>query len=183
MMSLTYLAIADAFSDAECDRIIASADEAPTGPGPLYGAAEPEVDPTRRDVRSSLVERGAAPWLFDRLDALFAAGAEEFGLPVGPVSEKIQILLYREGGHFRMWHTDSGPDTGERRRISMSVELSDPADHEGGALEIVPDLVGRPRTLPRGGAHLFPSRALHRVMPVTRGERWALVAWTGASEG
>jgi PKHD-type hydroxylase len=182
-MSRTYLAIADAFSEAECDRIIALADKAPTGSGPLYGGAAPEVDPTRRDVRSSLVGRGDAEWLFARLDALFAAGAEEFGLPVGPVSEKIQVLLYREGGHFRMWHTDSGPDTGDRRRISMSVELSDPGEHEGGALEVVPDLVGRPRTLKRGGVHLFPSRALHRVMPVTRGQRWALVAWTGAPEG
>ena len=182
-MSRTYLAIADAFSDAECDRIIALADEAPTGPGPLYGAAEPEVDPTRRDVRSSLVARADAQWLFARLDALFAAGAEEFGLPVWPVSEAIQILLYREGGHFRMWHTDSGPDTGEKRRISMSVELSDLGDYEGGALEVVPDLVGRPRTVKRGGAHLFPSRALHRVMPVTRGARWALVAWTGIADG
>jgi len=181
-MSRTYLAIADAFSDAECDRIIALADEAPTGPGPLYGAAEPEVDPARRDVRSSLVARRAAPWLFGRLDALFAAGAEAFGLPVGPVSEAIQVLLYGEGGHFRMWHTDSGPDTGERRRISMSVELSDAADYAGGELEVVPDLVGRPRSLPRGGVHLFPSRALHRVVPVTRGRRWALVAWTGIAE-
>ena len=178
-MSLTYLAIADAFDDSECDRIIALADEAPTGPGPLYGGAEPEVDPARRDVRSSLVGRAHAPWLFARLDALFAAGAEAFGLQVGPVSEEIQILLYGEGGHFRMWHTDAGPDTGQRRLISMSVELSPPGDYAGGALEVVPDLVGRPRTLPRGGVHLFPSRALHRVVPVKRGERWALVAWTG----
>jgi PKHD-type hydroxylase len=33
--------------------------------------------------------------------------------------------------------------------------------------------------LPRGGARLFPSRAIHRVTPVTRGVRHALVAWTG----
>ena len=33
--------------------------------------------------------------------------------------------------------------------------------------------------LARGGAHLFPSRALLRVAPVTKGTRWALVAWTG----
>jgi PKHD-type hydroxylase len=46
-------------------------------------------------------------------------------------------------------------------------------------LEIAPGTIGLPRTLPRGGARLFPSRAIHRVTPVTRGERWALVAWTG----
>jgi PKHD-type hydroxylase len=179
-VSRTYLALADAFSDAECDRIIALSDESPTEAGPLYGDSERRVDRAIRDVRSSLVARADAPWLFARLDALFAAGAAEFGLAVGPVSEAIQVLLYGEGGHFRMWHTDAGADSGDRRLVSMSIELSDPTDYEGGELEVVPDLVGRARTLPRGGVHLFPSRALHRVIPVTKGARWALVAWTGA---
>jgi PKHD-type hydroxylase len=179
-MSRTYLALPDAFSDAECDRIIALSDEALTEPGPLYGDPERRVDRALRDVRSSQLARADAPWLFARLDALFAAGADAFGLAVGPITETIQILLYGEGGHFRLWHSDAGADSGERRRVSMSVELSASADYEGGALEVVPDLVGRARTLPRGGAHLFPSRALHRVTPVSRGERWSLVAWTGA---
>ena len=109
--------------------------------------------------------------------------AAAFGVTVGPLSEPVQILRYDEGGHFQVWHSDAGGDTGDRRLISMSVELSDPADYAGGELEVVPDLVGRPRTLPRGGVHLFPSRALHRVVPVTRGTRWALVAWTGAAQG
>jgi len=179
-VSRLYLALEDAFSDADCDRIIALADGAPTEAGPLYGDARRRVDTALRDVRSSLVERGNAPWLFARLDALFAIGAEVFALPVGPIGEAIQILLYGEGCHFQMWHTDAGVDKAGQRQISMSVELSDPADHDGGDLEVVPELVGRPRTLKRGGAHLFPSRALHRVTPITRGTRWALVAWTGA---
>ena len=181
-MSLTYLALADAFDDAECDRIVALADAVPTEAGPLYGGSGKAVNRALRDVRSSLVAREAAPWLFERLDALFGAGAAEFGLTVGPLSEPIQILRYDEGGHFQVWHCDAAGDTGDRRLISMSVELSDAADYEGGALEVMPDLLARPRTLPRGGAHLFPSRALHRVVPVTRGRRWALVAWTGAPQ-
>ncbi len=67
----------------------------------------------------------------------------------------------------------------ERRLISVSVELSAPGDHEGGTLEIIPDTVGRTRTLARGGARFFPSKAIHRVTPVTRGLRHALVIWTG----
>jgi PKHD-type hydroxylase len=65
----------------------------------------------------------------------------------------------------------------------MSVELSERADYDGGELEIVPALMGRARTLPRGSAQLFPSRALHHVTPVVRGRRWALVAWTGLEDG
>ena len=125
----------------------------------------------------------SSEWLFARLDKLFAAAADAFGLPVGPLVEPVQILRYEAGGHFATWHSDAGLDAHDRRRISTSVELSERSDYEGGELEIVPDLVGRPRTLPRGSAQLFPSRALHRVTPVVRGRRWALVAWTGLPEG
>ncbi|MEA3031782.1 MAG: hypothetical protein QOG13_3107 [Sphingomonadales bacterium] len=176
-MSRIYLAIPAAFDDAQCDAIVALAAGAPMEDGPLYGGDGRQVDKARRDVRSRLVARGQAPWLFDRLDALFAQGAGEFGLPVGPLSEAVQLLRYDEGGHFAMWHTDAGVDA--QRRISMSVELSERAAYDGGELEVAPDLVGRARILPRGSAQLFPSRALHRVTPVTRGTRWALVAWTG----
>ena len=181
-MSRAYLAIPGAFSDEECNAIVSLAGTARTEQGPLYGRSGRNVDLAARNVRSSLIERAVAPWLFDRLDALFAKAAEAFGLPVGPISEEIQILRYDVGSHFAMWHTDGGLDSQERRRISVSVELSERTDYEGGELEIVPDSVARMRTLPRGSAQFFPSRALHRVTPVSRGVRWALVAWTGAPE-
>jgi len=179
-VSRTYLAMESALSADECDAAIALATVGRTARGPVYGGAGAEVDPARRDVQSTLVARGEAAWLFEKLDGLFQAAAARFELPVGPIGEEIQILRYDEGGHFRMWHSDAGVDQVDRRRISLSVELSERADYEGGELEIVPDLVARPRSLARGSAQLFPSRALHRVTPVTRGTRWALVAWTGA---
>lgn len=178
-MSRTYLAIPGALSEAECDSAIALASAGRTARGPVYGGTGAEIDPARRDVQSTLVARGEAAWLFEKLDALFQLAAAAFELPVGPVREEIQILRYDEGGHFRMWHSDAGLDQVETRRISMSIELSERRDYAGGELEVVPDLVARARTLPRGGAQLFPSRALHRVTPVTSGTRWALVAWTG----
>lgn len=177
-MAHLYLAVPKALSAAECDAAIALAGDRLT-PAPVYGGDGATVNPMVRDVGTALIERAEAAWLFARLDDLFAWGAEGFGTPVGPISEPIQILRYATGGHFQMWHSDAGGDLVEQRRLSMSVELSPLTDHEGGALEVVPDLVGRPRTLEIGGAHLFPSRALHRVTPVTRGTRWALVAWTG----
>ena len=178
-MSPYYLPVPDAFSAQECDRIVALG-EAGAEAASVWAEGAYGIDPGARDVRTALQQRGgAADWLFDRLDRLFAGAAEHFGLPVGPISEPIQILRYDVGSHFIRWHTDAGFDRQEQRRISVSVELSEAADYEGGALEVVPDLVGRPRTLPRGGAHFFPSRVLHRVAPVTRGRRWSLVAWTG----
>jgi PKHD-type hydroxylase len=172
----TYLAVPAAFDAPECDAIIALAGEMEAAP--VYGAGVRQIDPAVRDARSRQIVRGEAPWLFERLDALLARGGEEFGLPVGPITEVIQLLRYDEGGHFALWHTDSGIDAD--RLVSLSVELSDRTDYDGGELETVPDLIGRTRSLPRGSAQIFPSRVLHRVTPVTRGRRWALVAWTGA---
>ena len=180
-MSRTYLAVPEAFTAVECDRIVALGEAAEGTPGPLYGGDEQVVDRARRDVRTVMQARDpASEWLFARLDALFAAAVEPFGLAVGPMTEPVQILRYDVGGHFAMWHSDAGLDAADRRRISMSLELSERSDYDGGELEVVPDLLGRARTLPRGSSQLFPSRALHRVTPVTRGRRWALVAWTGA---
>ena len=180
-MPPTYLALAEAFTMEECDRIIGLAATGRAEPGPVWGGSDYAVDPAVRDVYSSFLARAdGAGWLFDRLDALFAAAAEAFAVPVGPIEEDIQILRYEVGCHFRTWHTDAGRDRHDQRRISMSVELSERADYDGGELEIVPDRVGRERTLPRGAAQIFGSRALHRVTPVTRGRRWSLVAWTGA---
>ena len=179
-MGLIYERIG-AFGAEECDRIIALGAAGNPHPAPVYGAPGAEVNPAVRDVVTSYRARSAeTAWVYDRLDALFAEAALILGLPVGPISEEMQILRYGPGCHFSLWHTDAGADSHEARRISVSVELSEPGDYEGGILEIVPDTVGRPRSLPRGGALFFASRALHRLTPVTRGVRHALVIWTGA---
>ena len=180
-MPSLYLAVPSAFTSAQCDSIIALS-SAGSEAAPVWGDGGYVVDRSQRDVPTCLVARTDANiWLFDRLDHLFSEAAQAFALPVGPIAEPVQILRYDQGCHFQTWHSDAGFDAQERRRISMSVELSERDDYAGGELEIVPDRVGCLRTLPRGSAQLFPSRALHHVTPVTRGCRWALVAWTGAS--
>ena len=172
----------DAFSAGECDRLIALADAAAGEPGRVLDAAGYVPNAAVRDVLASHHERGAeTAWLYDRLDALFAEAAAALGVEVEPMSEPIQLLRYGPGCHYRVWHSDAGPDLGARRLVSVSVELSEPSDHDGGDLEIVPATVGLRRSLPRGGARFFPSRALHRVTPVTRGVRYALVNWAGRS--
>ena len=179
-MALIYFDCPSAFTEAECESIILVAGSAQMEPGPVWRGAGYGVDPALRNVSTSYQPRDdATQWIYDRLDALFAKAAAELGMAVGPVSEDIQIMRYDTGCHFKTWHTDAGADKHSQRVISVSVELSDPDDYEGGVLEIVPDAIGRARSLARGGARFFPSRALHRVTPVTRGVRHALVIWTG----
>jgi len=182
-MSLLHFDRPAAFTTAECEAIVAVARAQGMEPATVYGSAGDEVVPGQRRATRCHISRDDPPrWLFERLDALLAEGAAHFDLSAEPVFEAIQVVRYGPGDHFQSWHSDAGIDRYYQRQVSLSVELSDLADHDGGVLEIAPGAVGTPRTLPRGGARLFPSRAIHRVTPVTRGERWALVAWTGVQE-
>lgn len=178
-MTISFHDRPDAFAADECERMIRLAGERVMEPATIWGGTQDVVDSAVRNAeRIHLSRTTDAEWIFARLDTLFADAATRFELTADPVFEDIQIVRYATGAHFNSWHSDAGTDRWPQRQISISVELSDPMEHDGGVLEIVPALGGG-RTLPRGGARLFPSRMIHRVTPVTRGVRYALVAWTG----
>jgi len=64
-----------------------------------------------------------------------------------------------------------------RSDISCTLFLSEPDDYDGGEL-IVSDTYGEHEVkLPAGDLILYPSSSLHRVQPVTRGERLACFFW------
>lgn len=106
-------------------------------------------------------------------------------------------------GDFYTWHTDAGPPTrssyedGSIRKLSCTIQLSDPDDYEGGLFQWLEPVgtfdkiqlgqrtVGlddMTKTAPfsaktRGSIILFPSDVHHQVTPVTRGSRNSLVGW------
>jgi PKHD-type hydroxylase len=57
------------------------------------------------------------------------------------------------------------------------VFLSDPDSYDGGALVIEDHFEARAIKLSAGEVILYPSTTLHRVEPVTRGTRLAVVGW------
>ena len=63
------------------------------------------------------------------------------------------------------------------RRLTGSVALSAPDDYAGGELAIAAEGHVQVASQLVGDATLFPARLLHRVAPVTRGTRTALVFW------
>ncbi len=171
---------ADAFSRAECEAALALAMARGGRPAPVTGHDGETIDPALRRATTALIPRDSeSDWLFERLDALFEDAGAALGLPVDPLSEPVQVVRYDVGDHFQLWHSDAGHDLQERRRLSASIELSDPADYDGGLLEIMPMRMMPSEPPRRGHATIFPSQALHHVLPVTRGVRHALVAWAG----
>lgn len=74
-------------------------------------------------------------------------------------------------------HVDDALMGGIRSDVSFTLFLSDPDSYDGGELEIDDSFESRRIRLPAGAAITYPSTSLHRVTPVTRGERLAVVGW------
>ena len=85
---------------------------------------------------------------------------------------------YREGMEYGLHVDDAtmGPSS-MRTDVSVTVFLNNPQDYEGGELEIQSPYGVQHVKLPAGAAVVYPSSTLHRVMPVTKGERLAAVTW------
>lgn len=175
---LTPYTINDAFTPGECDRIIALAATEPLRDAGLVGNTSDHS--VRRAELAWLDERPGAEWVMDRIVATVArANREAFDFALSDFAESAQVARYgaERAGHFG-WHSDIGAGAvAVRRKLTMVVQLSDPAEYEGGVLEIWPDGSVRQAEAAQGAATVFPSFHLHRVTPVTAGERWSLTIW------
>ncbi len=90
---------------------------------------------------------------------------------------------YSAGGSFD-FHIDNAirqvRNSAERVRTDLSSTLffSDPEDYDGGEL-VIQDTYGTQRVkFAAGDLVLYPATSLHKVEPVTRGERLASFFWT-----
>ncbi|WP_343081781.1 Fe2+-dependent dioxygenase [Ostreiculturibacter nitratireducens] len=122
-------------------------------------AASPERDAVLAKVEAALrahpvVQSAARPKAFARLAVSRYAGGQAYGL-----------------------HVDDALMAGARTDLSFTLFLSDPQSYEGGALVVADRVEERGFKLPPGQAILYPSDTLHRVEPVTTGERLAIVGW------
>lgn len=74
-------------------------------------------------------------------------------------------------------HVDDALMGGMRTDLALTLFLSAPETYDGGEL-VIDGASGEQRVkLPAGSAVLYPATTLHRVAPVTRGERLAAVTW------
>jgi PKHD-type hydroxylase len=64
-----------------------------------------------------------------------------------------------------------------RTDLAFTLFLSEPSTYEGGALALDSALGEQEIRLAAGDAILYAAGAVHRVVPVTKGERLAVVGW------
>ena len=112
-------------------------------------------------------------------------------------SESCQFTKYKHNQYYD-WHSDSwnkpydrpnNSEHGKIRKLSMTCQLTDGSEYEGGELEFdfrnydphmrdeSQHLRRAKEILPKGSIIVFPSFVWHRVKPVTAGTRYSLVVW------
>lgn len=121
--------------------------------------------------------------LFDIVfDHAIAANRSTFGFDIQKVID-VQYTKYlaSEKGFYN-WHEDITwcNQNMFQRKLSFSVQLSEPDTYEGGDLIFdLPDELCPAKESVRklGTVIIFPSFVRHMVTPVTQGERHAMVSW------
>ena len=87
-----------------------------------------------------------------------------------------RLASYQVAGKYD-YHVDVALLANDRTDLSFTLFLSDPNTYEGGHLEI--QMEGGDKTFKgkAGQVVIYPSGLMHRVSPVTSGERVVLVGW------
>ena len=207
------------FSESEVKEIHAAANkrdwdtgQVGDGIGNDPDAADIDMGAVREDIRQSQVkwlEHEHLPQDFHNKLAAgikYASGDKDWDWDF-TLFESFQYTNYRhkpdkQRGDFYTWHTDSAgtktqyPD-GSIRKLSCTIQLSDPDEYEGGHFQWIEPTPVFDRLLPhqkhidvdllthtapfsaktKGTLIVFPSELQHQVTSVTAGSRNSLVGW------
>lgn len=179
--TLPFAAWDGAFTPSEMDQIEAIGDALTLEKAILLGASDASDDYNHiRVTRTAwIAPTPDTKWIYDRMQSVVRTMNDRvWQFDIRGFSEDFQYTVYHgnEGGHYD-WHVDQG-DMAKSRKLSMSLQLTAPDEYEGCDLQFQGGR--RIETAPRDRGTLiaFPSYVLHRVTPITRGTRKAVVVWT-----
>jgi PKHD-type hydroxylase len=166
------------FSSEEVDRIVEDAKEYSFVKGVIVD--EDNTDNFRKSNIKWLPFDSKWEWVIDKImNQVMEANDAIWNFDLKSIIDNIQYTEYDgNGGHYD-WHMDIGPGAISHRKISIVVQLSDPSDYVGGDLELKPGCTDMVIPRGKGNVVVFPSFLLHRVVPLTSGNRKSLVLWVG----
>ncbi|MDJ0557093.1 MAG: 2OG-Fe(II) oxygenase [Microcoleaceae cyanobacterium MO_207.B10] len=176
-----------AFTKDECNWIISLSNNVAVAKPQSYTVED--VNSNNHQVSSwEIYQTQKTNWLWQRLINNFVtANSRWWNYDIVGILEPLQLLCYdstNSSGDCQDYydlHIDNGYPF-SCRKISFSVELSDPNSYEGAKLNLY--LTEEPSILPkdRGTMIMFPSFILHEVTPIIQGKRWALVGWVSGPQ-
>ena len=179
-MRLPWVLTEEFYHDARCEEILADLQE---GCSMEEGGIQSTNHPDPR------VRRSAVGWpsqekhkgLFDEIKGLVHDINQKHWKFIlgGEIDWQLTYYTASSDGFYRRHmdlNTESTSDT--ERKLSLTLQLSDPSTYAGGTLEMGSVRQPYRRELrARGNALVFPSFLEHSVSPVLYGDRWSLVAW------
>jgi PKHD-type hydroxylase len=171
-----YYYFTNSFTKEEMDFIIEYGESLPKQQG-VTGGEEGVISDYRISEVSWFDFSDEVEWLYAKIsDYAKEANREMWNFDIWGYQDTFQYTnYYGDGGHYD-WHADLGPGI-SNRKLSCVLQLSDPKDYEGGDLQM--NIGASILTVPRekGLLCFFPSFLLHRVTPLTSGNRKSLVTW------
>ncbi|XOV66936.1 MAG: 2OG-Fe(II) oxygenase [Fluviicola sp.] len=165
------------FLPHEVDKIKSLWDDEKTIKATLGGSDEKYNDELRQSSVMFLDDNQEMQWIYEKLKMItIAANNERYWFDLLGFHQELQLTRYSQGDFFD-WHLDFGAAEISARKLSVTVQLSDPDEYAGGDLEFMINqkTVKAPRE--KGTVVVFPSFIMHRVTPITKGTRQSIVGW------
>ena len=166
----------EVFSPEECSKIIEIGLKQPLEIAEV--TTPQEATPNYRKSKISwITPTHENNWIYKRLtDVIKHINEHYFKFDLYGLGDAIQFTEYSAPDGVYNKHVDKSLNQ-NCRKLSITVQLSDPTTYEGGDLEVY--LSDAPQILLNslGTANFFPSYVMHKVTPVTKGKRFTVVTW------
>jgi len=165
------------FSKVECEKIIEIGNSRLSEIA-RAGVTTSVVNKELRDSKVAwLYSVDDLAWAFLRVASAVAdLNKRFFNFDVYGMTEGFQFTKYEAPSGYYGLHVDRGIGLAPRK-LSVTIQLNDSADFEGGSLSLHEGSVPIVPEMQQGKMVLFPSYTLHEVKPVTKGTRYSLVCW------
>ena len=164
------------FTAEECDSIIDLGSKLNLKKGVIEeGDLKDEI--RKSDVAFFYSQDQSVSWIFRRVtDFVNSVNRELWGYDLQYI-EPLQFTTYKNQNDFYGKHIDQVGVSPNYRKLSFSVQLSDPNTYKGADLLMY--FLDKPTHTnnQRGNIIFFPSFVLHEVTPLISGERYSLVGW------
>jgi PKHD-type hydroxylase len=172
-----FVSIPAVFTPAECDAIISLAQAEQSSKGEVLSTTKGSaLSMVRRCDVTWLPLNPSTKWVYERLwQATTAQNTKTWGFQLD-VLKSLQYLHYGALNWYAR-HVDCGSPPVATRKLTVSLQLSDPTHFVGGKLRIWGEQPERHASDAQGSITIFPSYLWHQANPVWWGHRRALIAW------
>jgi PKHD-type hydroxylase len=166
------------FSADECKKIIDLGNKKELIEGTII---EGTIKGKNKNIRNSKISwifpSNDSEWIFRRItDVILELNSKFFKFDLYGFIEGFQFTHYKEPDGKYKKHVDKYFND-KIRKLSLTIQLSNPSSYKGGDFYLCTQEKAVALPKEQGKLILFPSYILHEVKPVTKGERYSLVAW------